>query len=119
MVCLSLRTLRTLRTLRLCARLYFKALASLREMLLKDQRRGPLLQFIMRTVAERHALAVLAAAQPDLFLPGNLELHRREIAALVGTVAEWLVPRFAAGAPPVGAGLEFLGKRRFLCNGRF
>jgi ABC-type iron transport system FetAB ATPase subunit len=70
----------------------------------------------MAAVAERLVAAVLATAQKGLAGLGDLEPDRREVGALVGTVAERLAFRTAAGAPPVCAGLEFLLVRSFLGN---
>jgi len=63
---------------------------------------GPL-QVAVSAVAERLVAAVLAAAQGNGGLGGNGQFDRAEFTALVGAVAEGLVGRFAAGAPPIDA----------------
>ena len=68
----------------------------------------------MRPVAERRILRTLAAAQPFLFGLGHGEFHRRKWRDFVRAVAERLLFRLAAGAPPVVTGGEFQGIGGFL-----
>ena len=56
----------------------------------------------MRAVAKRRVPGVLAAAQPDHFLLCDPELDWGKLRALVAAVAERLMLRTAAAAPPVG-----------------
>src|SRR6266446_11012412 len=55
----------------------------------------------MGAAAERLCRGLFAGAEPHLFALRRHPLHRRERGALVRAVAEWLVLRLAAGAPPV------------------
>ena len=70
----------------------------------------------MGAVAERFVAGVLAAAQGQRRLGGDGEFHGRELAALVGAVAEGLVGGSAAGAPPIVAGLELHDVRGSFCD---
>src|ERR1700758_1502526 len=64
-------------------------------------------QPLVAAVAQRLFGRALAGAEPDLLRCGRLELDRREVRHLVRAVAEGLILRTPAGAPPVGlAGLD-------------
>ena len=56
----------------------------------------------MRAVAHRLLGGRLAAAEVDLLGFGGVVFQRRDAGVLVGAVAERLLGRLAAGAPPVG-----------------
>src|SRR5476651_1358968 len=58
-------------------------------------------QRLVAAVAKRLALRVLAGAHPVIAGLLGRVLHRQHAAALVGTVAEWLILAHAAGAPPI------------------
>src|SRR6266851_1166598 len=58
-------------------------------------------QGLVRAVAKRLVVGVLAGAEPVVAFLGRRVLHRREEAALVAAVAKRLVFALAAGAPPV------------------
>src|SRR5271163_3016966 len=77
-------------------------------------------QSVVRTVAERLAGCLLAAAQPDLFAGGGGERDRCEPSALMGAVAERLVGAAPAGAPEIPlAGFDGDAVGLFLCWNRF
>ncbi len=73
----------------------------------------------MRAIAKRRVLAVLASAQALGFGLRDGEFLRREFAALVRAVAKRLLFRLPTRAPPIIAGGEVDGIRRFLCNDGF
>jgi hypothetical protein len=54
---------------------------------------------------------LFALAPPDGGFLGDLEFHRLQAAAFVGTVAKRLLGSPAAGTPPVRSGFDFEGKR--------
>lgn len=61
----------------------------------------------MLPVAEGFVGGVFAAAEINLFGFGYLGFYRGEAASFVGAVAEGLLCRLSAGAPPISAGLHF------------
>jgi NADH:ubiquinone oxidoreductase subunit K len=70
---------------------------------------------LMRAVAERTLLGVLAGAEIDRAVRLGLVRHRSKSRAFVGAVAEGLVLAVAAGAPVVGlAGFNEDGDGRLL-----
>jgi hypothetical protein len=84
-----------------------------RKVLFRASRDGAL-QLAMGAVAKRLILGVLAAAEPDLFLLGQFDGHRRERGGFMGSVAEGLIRRTATGTPPVFAGFKLQTIRGFL-----
>lgn len=62
----------------------------------------------MAPVAKRLAPAVLAETPSHGGLLGHLVLHGHKFSSLVTPVTEWLSLRFSAGAPKIGARLNFL-----------
>ena len=61
----------------------------------------------MRSVAEWWIRAVLALAPPDGGFFCDFVFHRLQAGAFVGAIAEGLVRRAPAGAPPIGACFHF------------
>ena len=49
------------------------------------------LQLLVRAIAERCRIRVLAAAKVDRLFFGHREFRRREASTFVRTIAEWLV----------------------------
>ena len=73
------------------------------------------LQLLVAAVAGHAVAALFAAAEIDGFRLFGLEFLRRESAALVLAVAEWLAGALAAAAEPVAlAGFDINGVRGFL-----
>src|SRR5690348_7531142 len=56
---------------------------------------------VVRSVAKRLSLGLLAAAEPHGLAGRRLVLHRHERGGLVAAIAEGLALRLPAGAPPV------------------
>ena len=69
---------------------------------------------LVRAVAKWRIFCVLAAAQPFFLGLRDGKFFWCEFAALVRTIAEWLILRTATGAPPIIAGCEFDRIGRFL-----
>src|SRR5580692_7212621 len=73
----------------------------------------------VRAVAAGLAVAHLAAAERYGAVFRRLEFDRRESAATMRAITEWLAGALAAGAPPVGfAGLHFHPVGAFLSDRR-
>lgn len=71
----------------------------------------------VRTVAERHIAAVLAAAEEHPLVGVGGIFHRRNARSFVTAIAERLFAALAAGAPEVGFALfNFHGIGRLLGN---
>src|SRR6185436_4242642 len=76
-------------------------------------------QLGMGSVTERLAARMLAAAEKHGLGLRRVILDGRKFAALVGAVAERLVPAAAAGAPPIALALGHVeAERRPLRDGR-
>jgi len=74
----------------------------------------------MTPIAHRLVAAALAGAEPGFLGRGGLVFHRREARALVRAVAERLLLRAPAGAPPVAlAGFHVHGDRSPPADFRF
>lgn len=73
----------------------------------------------MRPIAKRWRSGLLALAPPNGGFLGNLELHRLQAGAFVGTVAKRLLGGPTAGTPPVGSGFNFEGKGFGVTDFRF
>ena len=72
----------------------------------------------MRAVTKRWIRAVLALAPPDGSFFRDFVFHRLEAGAFVGAIAEGLVRRAPAGAPPIGACFHFESHRFPVANDR-
>lgn len=73
----------------------------------------------MAAIAERLIGTLLATAEPDFGSALDLELYRAYTGTFMGAVAERLIERFPAGAPPIGARFEFNSIRLTLRYTRF
>jgi hypothetical protein len=73
----------------------------------------------MGAVAEGHRFRVFAGAPGDGARFLDFGFERAEAGAFVGAVAERLALGATAGAPPIGAGFDFLDDWLFLENNGF
>lgn len=73
-------------------------------------------QRLVRPVAEWWVRAVLALAPPDGGFFRDFVFHRLQTRAFVGAIAEGLMRRASAGAPPIGACFHFDSHRFPVAN---
>lgn len=76
-------------------------------------------EHLVRAVAERRGLSLLALAQSDLFFLRHRKLDRREPGSFMRPVAKWLIFRASAATPVVGARIQRKHRRLLSCNDRF